>query len=152
MPRNDGAITAAGIRKRTKRGKVSMEALRQRNLRDEETVRSKVIESAKKLGRGEEYRKCRIQIREAADHGQEYINYCFSRRAGPHNVVAAVTEALAAKLRKAGFKATTTWPRTVTDDMGDSAAPCRIDVTYGGVDISWGPGKEHNKPKDDRYW
>ncbi len=145
-------ITAAGIRKRTTRGKTRIEQERQAKARAGRKIQEAVAEASKKCGRGTKYKACRAAIRKAADRGEEYLRFTFSDfRDLEGGSIYGISEALAAKLKKAGFKATIIFPKTESHEMGDSAAPCSIDITEGGVEVSWGPGEKHNKPVDNSW-
>ncbi len=152
MPKKDVEITAAGIRKRTVRGKTRVDQEKRAKARAETKRQEVVAEASKRFGRGKKYEQCRAAIRKAADRGEEYLRYTFSDfRDLQGGSIYGISEALAAKLKKAGFKATIIYPKTESHQMGDSAAPCSIDITEGGVEVSWGPGKEHNKPVDNSW-
>ena len=149
----DVEITAAGIRKRTVRGKTRVGQVKRAAARAETKRQEAEAEASRKCGRGTKYKACREAIRKAADRGEEYLWYTFSNfRDLEGGSVYGISEALAAKLKKAGFKATVIYPSTESHEMGDSAAPCSIDITEGGVEVSWGPGKEHNKPRERYGW
>jgi len=152
MPKKDVEITAAGIRKRTVRGKTRVDQEKRAKARAETKRQEVMAEASKRFGRGKKYEQCRAAIRKAADHGEEYLRFMFSdfRDLGGGSVD-GISEALAAKLKKAGFKVTVIYSKTESHEMGDSAAPCSIDITEGGVEVSWGPGKEHNKPVENRW-
>ncbi len=145
-------ITAAGIRKRTARGRTRIKEESRAKARAGRKIQDAVAEASKKCGRGTKYKECRAAIRKAADHGEEYLRFMFSDfRDLEGGSVDGISEALAVKLKKAGFKVTEIYSKTESHEMGDFAAPCSIDVTEGGVEVSWGPGKEHNKPVENRW-
>ena len=148
MSEKDVTITAAGMRKRTVRGKERMDELKRQQARARRKKSEAIQEKSKKFGRGKKYKECRQAIREAADRGEEYLRFTFSDFGDlGGGSVGGVSEALAAKLKKNGFKTTVIWPETESTNMGDFAAPCMIEITSGGVKVSWGPGEGHNKPK-----
>ncbi len=153
MTKKDVDVTAAGMRRRTARGKTRVEENKRAAHRAERAKWDAEEVASKKFGRGEKYKECRKAIREAADEGREYISFHISdfwSLGG--GTVRGVSDALAAKLKKNGFKATVIWPETESHNMGDFNAPCNIDIEAGGVEVSWGPGEGHNKPKDRYGW
>jgi len=145
MPEKDVEITAGGIRRRTTRGKNRVaEQKRAKGRADRKKWDAEAVAS-KKLGRGEKYKECRQEIREAADKGEEYIRFTFSDwRGSGGGTIRGISEALVAKLKKAGFKATVIWPET--ERVGIMTT-----IIRGGVEVSWGPGEGHNKPRTDIY-
>ena len=153
MSEKDVTITADGMRRRTSRGKKRAQQQKRAKARARAAESARRDESSKKFGRGTKYKKCREAIREAADRGEEYVRFTFSDfRSLGGGTVGGVSEALATKLKKNGFKATVIYPKTESVNMGDSAAPCMIDITSGGVEVSWGSGEGHNKPEERRRW
>ncbi len=74
----DVSITAAGMRKRTVRGKKRMSELRSIEQRAEEKKWKAEDAASKKFGCGKLYKECRQDIRAAADKGDEYIRFTFS--------------------------------------------------------------------------
>ncbi len=151
--KKDVTITASGMRRRTVRGKKRVADQKHAAYQAQKKVWAAESEASKKFGCGKKYKECRQRIREAADRGEEYIRFTFSDFMSlGGGTVRGVADALAAKLKKNGFKATVIYPETGSCNMGDFAAPCLIDITTGGVEVSWGPGKEHNKPRDRYGW
>ncbi len=153
MSEKEVTITAAGMRRRTVRGKKRVADEKHTAYQAQKRVWAVEEEASKKFGRGKKYRECREAIRKAADRGEEYIRFTFSDfQSLGGGTIRGVSDALAAKLKKNGFKATVIWPETQSSNMGDFEVPCMIDITSGGVEVSWGPGEGHNKPRDRYGW
>ncbi len=145
MPKKDVEITAGGIRRRTARGKNRVNEQRREKDRADQKIWAAEVVASKKVGRGKKYQECRQEIREAADKGEEYLRFTFSDWKGTGGgTIRGISEALVTKLRKAGFKATVIWPET--ERMGVMTT-----IIRGGVEVSWGPGEGHNKPRIDIY-
>ena len=82
------------------------------------------------------YPKVMRDIAAAADRGERSISAGFSDF-GLGSTYAVEARYIEKKLRDAGYKTRLTGWSTETHNMGDSAAPCAIDIRSVYLDIQW---------------